>query len=73
MVYVQDAPGGELEILEPQYSDDLWRKMVGLGEGVTDHLLGRDALGRGHLIGGREDLSGQWGSFSCQGTWPVAT
>lgn len=33
--------------------------MVGLGEGLTDHLPGRDALGQGHLIDGREDLSGQ--------------
>ncbi|WNZ07679.1 hypothetical protein [Streptomyces sp. 11x1] len=37
-------------------------------EGLTDHLPDRDALGREHLIDGREDLSGQGGSFSCQGT-----
>ncbi len=35
---------------------------------LTDHIPGRDALGRGHLIDGREDLPGQGGSFSCQRT-----
>lgn len=67
---MQNAPGGEFEISEPQLSDDLCLEvgqMVGLGEGLTDRLPGCDALGRGHLIDGREDLSGQWGSFSCQG------
>lgn len=42
--------------------------MVGLGEGLTDHLPGRDALGRRHLIDGREDLPGQGGPLSCQRT-----
>ncbi|MBA5220537.1 ATP-binding protein [Streptomyces griseoaurantiacus] len=46
---MQNAPGGELEISEPQLADDLClevRQMVGLGEGLTDHLPGRCALGR---------------------------
>lgn len=54
-VRVQDAPGGELEISEPQFSDDLCLevgKIIGLGEGLTDHLPGCDVLERGHLIDG---------------------
>lgn len=61
----------QLEISEPQFSDDLCLEvgqMVGLDERLTDHLPGRDALGRGHLIDGREDLPGQGGSLSCQRT-----
>lgn len=68
-VGVQDAPGSEFEIAEPQFSNDLCLELgevVGLGEGLADHLPGCDTLGRGHLVDGREDLPGQGGSFACQ-------
>lgn len=70
-VRVRNAPGGQFQIPESQLSDDLCPEvgqMAGLGEDLTDHLPGRDALGRGHRIDGREDLPGQGASFSCQRT-----
>ncbi|MGV9251139.1 hypothetical protein [Streptomyces sp. NPDC003697] len=51
-----DAPGGEFQVPEPKFADDLCfevRKVVGLGERLADHVCGRNALGRRRLVDGR--------------------